>query len=265
VFKLSALLLVLSSTACFAETPFAGTWVVQPQLTEYSLRPLSFMIERGTYKRTSCVPYPEVPTDGQEHDVVGDPLVQSMSVRLLDASRIEVTQKIGGKLVWRGNYTVSKGQKSMTLAYEDDRASHPVSGTVQFAREGEIVPNAHLLSGSWRAEKLIDLSPSGMTMTLEDTENGLHMSASDGRGYDIRFDRQDYPLTGYLDGATVQVGRRTPRVLQVNRKQHGTYIEMSIGEISDDGETMQLGQLDWQCQSKVVWTLRKQAAPQATP
>ena len=60
--KMCAWLVVLLPISCFAETPFAGTWVVQPQATEYSLRPLSFMIERGTYKRASCAPDVEVPT-----------------------------------------------------------------------------------------------------------------------------------------------------------------------------------------------------------
>jgi hypothetical protein len=251
--------------SCFAETPFAGTWVVQPQATEYSLRPLSFMIERGTYKRASCAPDVEVPTDGQEHALDGDPLVQTMSVRLMDAHRVEVAQKIGGRLVWKGSYTVAKDQKSMTLAYEDHRATNAVSARVQFARDGETVPNAHLLSGTWKAVKLLDLSSTGLTMTIEGTDNGLRMNASDGRAYDIKFDRHDYPLTGYLEGATVQVGLRRPTTLQVNRKQHGAYVEMSLGQLSDDGQSMQLSQRDWQCQSLVTWTLRKQSPPQSTP
>jgi hypothetical protein len=243
--------------ACFAETPFSGTWVVQPTLTTFSLRPLSLLVDRGVYKRTSCVPIPEAPTDGTDHAVAGDPLAESMSVRLLDRSRVEVAQKISGKVVWKGHYAVSNDQKSLMLKYEDHRAAKPVSGTIEFAREGDVIANAHLLSGTWRAEKLIELAATGLTMTIQDTDNGLTMSASDGRSYDIKFDRQDYPLTGYLDGATVQVGRRTPQTLQVNRKQHGAQVEMSLGTVSDDGQTMLLSQVDWQCQSKITWTLRK--------
>jgi hypothetical protein len=245
--------------ACLAETSFSGTWVVQPPLTTFSLRPLTLLIDRGVYKRTSCAPAPEVPTDGKDHAVAGNPLAESMSVRLLDRSRVEVAEKISGRLVWKGNYTVSKDRKSLTLKYEDYRATNAVSGAIEFAREGDSVANAHLLSGTWRAEKLIELSATGLTMTIQDTDKGLTMSASDGRSYDIKFDRQNHPLTGYLDGATVQVGRRAPQTLQVNRKQHGTQVEMSLGTVSDDGQTMLLSQIDWQCQSKITWTLRKRA------
>lgn len=246
---------------CSAATDFAGTWVIQPQLTQFELRPLSVTLDRGVYQRTSCVPSPEVPADGQEHPIIGDPLVQSMSVHVLDASRVVVTQRLAGQIVWQGRYTVAPDQKSMTLAYEDHRARLPVSATVQFARAAGIEPHAHGLSGTWQAVRLLTLSPSGLTMTLQDTDHGLQMTAGDGRGYDISFDRKDYPLRGYLEGATVQVGLRTPRTLQVNRKQQGLLVEMSIGQLADDGQSMKLGQVDWQCQSKVAWTLRRQSPP----
>jgi hypothetical protein len=258
VFKLTALLILYSPILSYAETPFAGTWVAQPELTAYSLRPLSFMIEGGTYKRTSCVPTPEVRTDGNEHDVLGDPFVQSMSVRLLDANRVEVAQKVAGRLVWKGIYTVGKDGNSMVLKYDDHRPSNTVSGTIQYARDGAAIPNAHLLSGTWKPEKLLDISPSALSMTIKDTDQGLNLTASDGRAFDIKFDRRDYPLGGYLDGATVQVGLRTPQLLQINRKQQGVLVEMTIAPISPDGQTLLFGQLDEQCQSKVTWSMSKQ-------
>jgi len=261
VLKLSAVLILCLPALSFAETPFSGTWVVQPQLTAFSGRSLSFMIERGTYRRTSCVPTPEVPTDGRDHPVVGDPFVQSMSVRLLDADRVEVAQRVAGKLAWKGSYTVGKDRNSMVLKYEDHRPSNAVSGTVQYVREGEVITNAHLLSGTWKPEKLLDLSPSGSTMTFHDTDHGLSMTASDGRAFDIKFDRQDYPLSGYLEGASVQVGLRRPTVMQINRKQQGMLVEMTIAPLSEDGQTLSFGPLDEQCQSKVTYAMSKQPSP----
>jgi hypothetical protein len=253
-----ALLSACSPMLCMAETPFSGTWVAQPDLTAYSLRPLSFMIERGTYKRSSCVPAYPVPTDGKDHDVTGDPLVGSMSVRLLDVNRVEVTQKISGKLTWKGLYVVAQDQKSMTLKYQDQRAVKPVSGTIQFVRDGDVVANAHLLSGAWRPLKLLDLSAGGHDLTLRDTDHGLAIVAGDGTTSDVKLDAQDYPLNGYLPGATVQVGRRGTQTLQVNRRQNGILVEMAVGVVSDDGQTMLLSEIDQQCQSKMTWTLRKQ-------
>jgi hypothetical protein len=247
--------------AALAETPFAGTWEVQPELTTFSQRPLGLLIDRGVYKRTSCAPDDQVPADGAFHPIIGDPWVETMSVRVLDKNRVEVTQEIAGSATWRGTYNVAKDGRTMQLKFENARAAKPVSGTIEFARDGEPLENAHLVSGNWVPQKLLDLSATGRTMSIQDTENGLTMKASDGRNYDIKFDRQDYPLKGYLDGATVQVGRRAPKTLQVNGKQHGVYVEMGLGVVSDDGKTMTLGEVDWQCQSKTLWSLRKQTAP----
>lgn len=243
-----------------AETPFAGTWVVTPELTTFALRPMGLMIDRGVYRRTSCVPDDSLPADGAEHAVVGDPWAQTMSVRVLDDHRVEMAQKIGGKLTWKGTYVVSKDGKSMQLKFEDSRPAKAVSGKIEFARIGDAVSNAHLVSGDWMPQKVLELSASGRSVTFQDTDNGLIMTASDGRGFDIHFDRKDYPLNGYLEGATVQVGRRAAMTLQVNRKQHGALIEMSLGTVSADGQTMELGVVDWQCQSKILWTLHKQPA-----
>lgn len=148
----------------------------------------------------------------------------------------------------------------MTLDFVDSAPATPVSGSIRYERDGDPMHDAHPLSGAWYARKLLKISAPPV-WTLSDTEDGLTMSANDGRGFDIKFDRRDYPLTGYLPGATVQVGHRTPVLLQINRRQDGVLIEMSLGDVSEDGTTMKLTQFDEQCKSSVIWTMRKQGAP----
>jgi hypothetical protein len=253
--------------AAVASTPFAGTWVVDPQLTEFSsMLPLGFSIEHGLYKRTSCAVADEVPADGAEHAVAGDPYIDAMSVHIVDDQSVDIVQKTKGVVVWRGWYGIAKDQRSMTLRFEDDRATKPVTGSILFERLGEVVAGAHALSGSWRASRMLDLSASGRTLVFEDIENGLVMRASDGRNFNNIFgDRggETAPLHGYLDGATVWVSRRAPNKLQINRSQSGTLVEMSIGTVSADGQQMQLGELDELCQARTTWVLRRQpASPQ---
>ena len=261
VLKWLVTLSIFLPVLCFAETPFSGSWVVQPELTEFSLRSLGFDISRGMFKRTSCVPTQEVPTDGSEHLIAGDPLTESMSVRLVNKSRVDIARKAGGRLSWKGTYVVANDGRSMQLTFDDRRSTKAVTGTIQFARETEGAADAHRLSGSWRAEKLLALGGAGLEMTIQDTGNGLTMSASDGRSFDIKFDRQDYPLLGYLSGATVQVGRRAAQTLQINGRQRGILVDFTIAVVADDGQTIKWGHLDMQCQSKTTWTLLKRHAP----
>ena len=179
----------------------------------------------------------------------------------MDRNRVEIAQKAGGRLTWKGIYAVAQDGRSMQLTFDDRRSTKAVTGTIQFARETEGAADAHRLSGTWRAEKLLALGGAGLEMTIKDTDNGLTMSASDGRSFEVKFDRQDYPLPGYMNGATVQVGRRAAQVLQINRRQRVILIDFTIATVADDGQTMKWGQLDMQCQSKTTWTLLKRNLP----
>jgi hypothetical protein len=58
----------------------------------------------------------------------------------------------------------------------------------------------------------------------------------------------------------VHLGRRAPNTLQINRTQKGTLVDFTLGTVADDGQTMILGQMDWQCQLRTNWMLRKQPA-----
>jgi hypothetical protein len=255
--KLAWVILAVAPVVCVAESPFAGTWTVQPEATEFRGRSLGLLVDKNEYKRTSCTTARQVPTDGKDHPIGGDPLLQTMSVKLVDAHRVEVVQKIADLEVWKGSYVVSKDGKSLTLTYRDQRSQLPTSATLRYIREGEVVPNAHLLSGIWAPQQISNLSAAAVSFTLRDTENGLQMSAADGRGFETNFQVKDVPLSGYLAGASVLVLKRSDHTLQINRKQKNVLVNFSVGDISADGRTMSLMEMDWQCQSITDWKLQK--------
>jgi hypothetical protein len=246
----------------WAGTPFAGTWVAEPQKTEFSAKPLELSIEHGTYKRLSCAVTDEVAADGAVHPLTNDPFYDAMSVHVIDESNVELVQQRKGRTIWRGHYSVASDRRSMTLKFVDDRPARTVTGTIQYEREGEPTAGAHVLSGTWQGKQLLELSPSGGTMTFQDTEHGLIMNASDGRSFDIKYGGgNNEPLQGYLDGARVHVGRRSPNVLQINRTQDGALVEFTLGEVSEDGQQLAFGQMDWPCQSIMTLKFRKQSKP----
>jgi hypothetical protein len=201
-----------------------------------------------------------VPADGSEHTVEGTPTLDAMSVHVVDARRMEISRKLAGKLIWKGLYTVSPDQHSMTLEFVDDGAPHTVTGDLLYTRETSVMPGLHTVSGTWRPEKISKLSASSLTMTFRDTTNGLAMAASDGRSYDAKFDRQYYPLQGDAAHTVVSIGHINPSTLQINRKQDGILLEVSRATVSDDGRTMTLIELDRQCQAATTFTLQKQPA-----
>jgi hypothetical protein len=248
-----------------ADEPFAGLWVMRPELTTFSERALDVLIERNSFRQTDCGDPLEVPTDGMDHPIIGRPLFDSMAVRLVDRRKIEITQKVGGKVAWKGTYTVSRDQRQMTLAYEDDRASNAVSGTIQYSRLGEPLSGAHSVSGRWRAEKLLQLSPSALTLRIQSLDGSLKLQWSDGRSVESKLDPGNYILNGYLPGAGVSVLRSRPDMLALNRTQNSVVVEVSRAYLSEDSQTLRYGQVDWLCRAPVYFNYQRQTEGAPTP
>jgi hypothetical protein len=258
-------LLVLLPGASLADNSFEGTWVLRPELTTFLPHTVDLLIERNTYRRTDCGDAIEVPANGADQPINGQPLFDSMAVRLVDKHKVEVVQKFKGKLAWKGTYTVSRDQRQMTLGYEDDRASNPVSGTLQYSRVGEPLSGAHSLSGSWLAEKLIRLSPSALTLRIEAVDKGLGLQWSDGRRVESNLDGKYYPLIGYLPGAAVSVLRDRPDLLSLNRAQNNVAVEVSRARLSEDSRTLVYAQVDWLCRKTMNLSYQRQAEKAPSP
>jgi hypothetical protein len=252
-------LFLLLPAISLADSPFAGLWVMQPERTSFSLRTMDLLIERNTYRLSNCGDALEVPADGSLHPVTGRALFDTMSVRVVDRRKIEITQKLAGKLTWKGVYAVSRDQRLMTLQFEDDRPLHPVTGTIEYSRVGDPLSGAHSLSGSWHPQKLKQLSASGLTLRIEDLENGLGIRWSDGRSVDTNLDARRYPLNGYLAGATLSVLRSRPDMLALNRLQGAIPVEVSRAVLSEDAQSLTYMQVDWLCRTEEIFTYRKQA------
>jgi hypothetical protein len=258
-------LLLLLPGISFADNALEGTWVMQPDLTSFSPHTMDFLIERNTYRRTDCGDPIVVATNGADQPMDRQPLFDSMAVRLVDKLTVEVKQKLKGNLAWKGTYTVSHDQRQMTLDYEDDRTSNPVTGTIQYSRVGEPLSGAHSLSGSWRAEKLMHLSPSALTLRIEALDKGLALQWSDGRRVESNLDGKYYQLSGHVSGAAVSVLQDRPDMLALNRTQNNVAVEVSRARLSGDSQTLIYAQVDWLCRKTVNFSYQRQMGKAPTP
>jgi hypothetical protein len=281
--SLASFVMLLPAIACangpagwtWADNPFEGSWVIQPELTTFGMRSPILSLERGVFRRSDCKTEPiDVPADGAAHAVKGQPLFDTMSVRVLDPKRVEIVEKNADKPAWKGMYTVSANGHSMRLDFDDDHPAKPVTGALEYMREGDAPAGAHAVSGTWRPEKLTRLSSSGLTVTFamqrKDAERDLEvapgpdfyarftLAGSDGRSAEGKLDAHDFPLNGYLPGATIALNLLLPNILQFNRSQNGVLVELTRAMVASDGQTMTLSQIDWVCQAKTVFILNKQ-------
>jgi hypothetical protein len=259
-----------SGTWTWADRPFDGTWIIQPNLTAFELRAPTLSLDGGVFRRTDCRTGPlEVPADGASHEVKGQVIFDSAAVRVRDRHHIELVESLAAKQVWKGVYAVSSDGRTLTVEFEDDRAAKPVTGTLAYEHDGEPIAGAQPLSGTWLPKKIVQLSASGLTMTFKtdpvemvsdqsspDLTVKFSLTHSDGRSAEGKTDAHDYPLNGYLPRASVALTRLEPNLLQINRTQGGQLVEISRALVSDDGQSMTLSQTDWLCQAKTIFTLK---------
>ena len=134
--RLLRLLLVL---ACFskvlfaADSPFSGTWKLDPSKSHMTPPILKsstarvdadeenfklsqdFVDDKG---QTMTVTF-EAKFDGKNYPVTGDPDIDSVSLRRITDHRIKATFKKAGKVGSISDITVSKDGKTTRLAYTD--------------------------------------------------------------------------------------------------------------------------------------------------
>jgi len=66
-------LLLLAPALLFAQSPFDGTWMTKLDTAQFPEKPDSYLLSKGRYECSSCVPKFNVKADGTDQKVTGHP------------------------------------------------------------------------------------------------------------------------------------------------------------------------------------------------
>ncbi len=235
--RLLVSVLVLSAAA-LAQTPFDGTWVANLGTTQLSPKPFVFAVRDGRYICSTCIPKINIKADGTQQAIAGSHYADSMAIKVLDGNTIEETDMLAGKVVYKETDTVSADEKTLTAKFEDTSENSPVTGERISSRVGKGPAGSHAISGSWKAEKLANLSSNGATIKFESTDNGLKMSDTNGQSYDAKFDGKDYEIAGDPGHTMVSLKKVDDHTIDETDKQDGKVVSMDHITVSPDGKTM---------------------------
>ena len=189
--KLSFAIALLLPTAAMAAGPFDGTWKTQLDSIQFSARPDVYTLKQGVYKCSSCLPPVSVKADGTDQKVKGHPYYDTLTVREVDARTVQVTAKLGGKAAYSDSMSVSADGATLTETFQDMSGAQAVTATQVSKRIAPGAAGSHAISGSWKTEKVPDISDVGATTTYKMTPDGLQMSWN-GQSYDAKFDGKKY-------------------------------------------------------------------------
>jgi hypothetical protein len=234
------LVLLFTPLLAWGQTAFDGTWRLDLSKAQLPKKPDEYLLHNGSYQCESCVPPYTVKADGQDQKVTGQPYFDTVSVRVVNDKSVEFIQKKGGKTVGTDKATVDSTGNRLTdeFTWQPEASSKQQSGKAVSTRVSKGPAGSHAVSGSWRGEKIAELSQDAMTVTYKTSPNGISMKFATGESYDAKFDGKDYPYKGDPGTTSVSVKKIDANTLEETDKRDGKII--SVARIAVSGKTMKI-------------------------
>lgn len=227
---------LLVSVPALAESPFNGTWKMDPATAKWSDKPAEATLSGGRYDCVTCVPRYQIAADGryQKRPVTG---VDETSVQVISDRMVKFASRKDGQLLGETLMTVSADGNSRTV----EAVSYAPNGIVtrsvaQHKRVGPAPAGAHVISGKWLMERLNSASDEQMLFTYAMEGDTLKLSTPDGYSYSAPVGGAPVKVAGDRTGGTVQVRRLSDTSIEEwNRRGDGTLVSVVTYTARPDG------------------------------
>jgi hypothetical protein len=214
---------------------FNGTWKTDVSSIKMDTKPDQYLLKAGQFSCPTCTPPIAIAADGAFHPV-SRPYADQMSVKVDDDHNVTRTNQKGGKTTYQQKFTVSPDGNTLTIAFNDTSGSKPVTGSFTESRAAPAPSGSHAISGSWKPEKLSNMSDEGLLITFNADSDMLHMSTPSGVGYDAKLDGTETPLKGDIGGTTVSVKKLADGSYQETDKRGGKVVDVVTMTVGPDGK-----------------------------
>jgi len=249
--------LFLVTSTLSAQARFDGTWEMKMDTLEFSGPPEVYLIEKGIYHCSSCVPPVNVITDATDQKVTGhEYFYDTVAVKIIDELTVRFTFKKQGKPAAVSTETVSRDGRGMIEEFSNITEGETVTGHAGFTRVKQGPAGSHPLSGEWRMDTVHNSSAAGTLTTFESIDGGLKIS--DGiQTYAAKFDGIDYPI-GRSGHATIALKLIDDYTLEETDKRDGKLVTTARMTIAKDGKTMKVESTDKQRGTTMTYTAQRQ-------
>jgi dipeptidyl aminopeptidase/acylaminoacyl peptidase len=263
--KLLGLLLLFMPMFAVAQNAIDGTWRIDLNKAQMDSKPRVFELKDGMYSCSTCDPKIMIKADGMDHPVSGSPYFNTGKITVVDPSTVEMTGMKDGKVTLHVTMMVSADGKTLTRKVEEHPAGSNQVSTVsgQFDRIGEPQAGAHMISGSWRMQKLESASENWLTFTFASNSHGLDYKASTGENYSASFDGKDYPYKGDPGTTSVVLKRIDNNTIEETDKRDGEVVFVSRITVSPDGKSLTMVSEDKRRGITDTWVAEKEAGGDA--
>jgi hypothetical protein len=249
--------LALVPAAALASSAFDGTWKGRVDSFKVTGKPDTFVVAEGTYTCTSCIPEIKIKADGADHPVTGHDYYDSVAVKIVDATTVERTNKMAGKVTGTNSLTASADGSTLTGKFTDYTGEKPGTFAYTEKRVAAAPAGTHATSGSWQQNRVSDANDAVTIVTYEMTPDHFSWHAN-GQSYDAKFDGKEYPVEGDPGHTVVTLKRIDANtVVETDRRKGKVTDEIRLAA-SKDGKTVDVTDKDPVHGQTITYTLEKQ-------
>ena len=226
-----------SGNAAAATGSIAGTWKADLSTVQMDSKPDVMLLKDGTYSCSSCTPPLTVAADGKFHAVTGRPYADQISVKVDDDHTVTRTSQKAGKETGTSTMKVSADGKTLTVDWKDSSTPNvpPSSGEATETRVAAGPAGAHLISGSWKSDKINNVSEDLLT-TQYSVDGDTITSKSAGQTYTAKFGGPAVPVQGDIGGTTVSVEKVGDNGIRETYHRGGKVVSVATSTLGADGK-----------------------------
>jgi len=232
--KAFLILLLMSPFSTLAQSPFDGTWVLDPPLPG---KPIEFLLARGTFHCSGCIVNVDVKADGLDHKVPEADYSDTINVQALDSHALEIIAKKAGKKMLGEFDAISPDGNTLTQLVQDTTEADTVAIETMYHRITQGPAGSHLLSGTWRAY-LIHRSSNGSSITYKCTPEGFSGETPLGEKFNAKFDGNFYPVEDDPGHTMVAAKLLAPNEVLLTHKRKEKIVSTSHMTADPDGKTI---------------------------
>ena len=226
-----------SENASAATGSIAGTWKADLSTVQMDNKPDVFLLKDGTYSCSTCTPPLTVAADGKFHPVTGRPYADAISVKVDDDHTVTRTSQKGGKETGSATMKVSADGKTLTVDWKDSSTPNtpPVTGEATETRVAAAPAGAHAISGSWKTDKINNVSEDALTTTYTLNGDMLTMKSA-GQTYTAKLGGPEVPVQGDIGGTTVTVEKVGDNGIRETFHRGGKVVSVATSTLGADGK-----------------------------
>jgi hypothetical protein len=227
------LLLAVAMVFAAAESPFVGTWKLNPTKSQFAGMTMTFdQLPSGEMKTTSEGQSYTFKTDGKEYPAI---FGMTAAWKQIDPNTWEATYKMQGQVSNIDKVSVSPDGKTLTI---DSKGKRPDGTSFENSATFERVGSGQGLAGKWKTTK-VSLAPETIEFAAYEDDGLTFRIPGYNASANMKFDGKDNRMTGAVPpGFTVAVTSKGPRSFEMIEKMSGKVVYRGTYTLSEDGKTL---------------------------